>query len=372
MTRFAWLTPGYPPDRGGVSDHSYAMVNELRAGGHDVLVCSKPQERGFSHLTAELETFRPDAVVVAYTPLAFAPRTGGISAAFTFWCMRMGRRLDASTLLLAHEASLPVGFHLQRHEIKLAMLGAAQILQFEILMRTFDSVVFSHEGNRDIWVKRVPRLRGRLHTVRICSSVPFVRSADPRAELAASGYSLPARAILFFGTGHDSVLFDYVEAAIIALLKFDPEVQLIIIGMDAAKLRRARPSLADLGSAVQTLGFVPAREVSLWLQVAEMLLAPLIEGVNARKTTVMAAFQHGLAVITTRGFHTRADIEWGSICTLAPLERRAFAALAVRCFQDPSLRASLGTAAKAEYEAHASPSVTAAQLFAQAVSSRRP
>ncbi|HWZ89175.1 MAG TPA: glycosyltransferase, partial [Polyangiaceae bacterium] len=67
--RVAWITPDYPPDRGGVSDHSSAMVSYLRSAGYDVLVCSKPHERGFGRLDAELRAYRPDLVVVAYVPL---------------------------------------------------------------------------------------------------------------------------------------------------------------------------------------------------------------------------------------------------------------------------------------------------------------
>src|SRR3954452_7333803 len=83
LERIAWITPDYPPDRGGVSDHSSAMVGVLRAAGHDVLVCSHPHERGFARLHAELAAYRPDLVVVAYTPLGYAPRTGGIAPSFT-------------------------------------------------------------------------------------------------------------------------------------------------------------------------------------------------------------------------------------------------------------------------------------------------
>lgn len=370
MARVAWITPEYPPDRGGVSDHSGAMVSALRAQGHDVLVCSKPHVQGFAALDAELLAYRPDAVFVVYVPLGFAPRTGGLSPSFILWCTQLRRKLSASLLLLAHEVTVPTLAHWQRRELKLALLGVAQGVEFEIFARLFDSIVFSHEGSRRIWTPRLRGFRGRFDTIRICSSIPLVDSTDPFAELTASGYSVPKKMLLFFGTGHDSVLFDYVEAALIELLKIEPETRLVILGVDAAKLRRLRPTLSDLGPVVQALGFVPAREVSLWLQVATLVLAPLSEGVNARKTTVMAALQHGRAVATTSGVHTRDDIPWARICALAPLDRAAFAALAAECFQDPDWRARLGAAARLDYETHATASVTAARLLAQAESAR--
>jgi len=370
VTRLAWITPDYPPERGGVSDHSHAMVGAYRAQGYQVLVCSKPHLRGFEQLDAELAAFRPEVVVLAYVPLGYGPRTGGIAPALTYWCVGLRKRLEASTLLLAHEVALPVAAHWRRRELKLALLGAAQLVQFEVLARAFGSVAFSNERTRDAWAAHMPTRRDRLHTVRICSNIPFIPSPAPGAALAALGRSVPVRTILFFGTGHDSVLFDYVEAALVELLKIEPQVRLVIVGIDAEKLRRLRPSLSDFGERVQPLGFVAAEEVSLWLQTAELVLAPLIEGVNARKGSIMAALQHGRAVITTRGIHTRGDIPWARICALSPLEREAFAELAVRYFRSPCMRERLGGEARADYEAHASASVTAAQLLGYTANSQ--
>ena len=76
--------------------------------------------------------------------------------------------------------------------------------------------------------------------------------------------------------------------------------------------------LAALGARVMTLGYVAAEQVSLWLQVAQLVLAPQVEGVNARKGTVMAALQHGRAVITTRGapVSTVTAPSWHIMCSL--------------------------------------------------------
>ncbi len=361
--RVAWVTADYPPDRGGVSDHSSAMVSALRAAGHDVLVCARPHELGFGLLDAELRSYRPDLVVVAYVPLAYGPRTGGIAPAFLLWCMRLRSRLHCQTLLLAHEASLPAADLWAQRELKLAALGAVQVAQFSLLTQCFHSVLFSNEGTRRVWAEGMPRSATRFGTIRICSNIPWFPSSDPAADLVAAGYSVPTPTILFFGTGHQSVLFEYVEAAFVELLKIAPEARLVVVGMDAELLRRLRPSLANFGARVQALGYVAAPQVSLWLQVAKLVLAPLIEGVSARKGTVMAALQHGQAVVTTRGAHTRDDIAWDQICVLAPLDRAAFATAAVKAFENPKWRAEIGRSARAEYDAHASASVTAARIL---------
>ncbi|HKO47022.1 MAG TPA: glycosyltransferase family 4 protein [Polyangiaceae bacterium] len=361
--RIAWFTPDYPPDRGGVSDHSSAMVNVLRSAGHDVLICSRPHERGFARLDTELAVYRPELVVVAYTPLGYAPRSGGVTPAFTRWSIGLRQRHRCRAILLAHEVSLPLTFHWQRREFKLAALAATQMAQFSVLAACFDSVLFSNVGTQRAWAQRLTRLANRFHTIRICSNIPYHSSTAPARDLIASGSSVPTPTVLFFGTGHQSVLFEYVEEAFLALLKLEPSAGLVIVGMSPEKLRRLCPSLADMSDRVHALGYVSADQVSLWLQVATLVLAPLIEGVSARKGTVMAALQHGQTVVTTRGVHTLEDIAWNEICLLAPLDREAFAAMAVKAFHDPELRAATGRAARAEYEAHASASVTASMIL---------
>ena len=363
LRRIAWVTPDYPPDRGGVSDHSSAMVGVLREAGHEVLVCPRPHEHGFAALDAELSEFRPELLVVAYVPLGYAPHSGGIAPAFTRWSIALGRRYGCRTVLMAHEASLPLVDLWQHRQYKLGALAAVQVAQFSIILASFDVVLFSNLGTHRKWARYLSPLATRFHTLRICSNIPFRSSLDPAAELRASGESVPATTILFFGTGHQSVLFDYVEAAFRALLEIDPNAVLVVIGMTAEKLAQLSPSLANLSGRVRALGYVAAPELSLWLQVAVLVLAPLIEGVSARKGTVMAALQHGRTVITTLGVHTLEDIAWPEICVLSPLDRAAFAAKSVAAFRDPALRDKIGRAAIAEYEAHASAQVTARRIL---------
>lgn len=364
LRRIAWITPEFPPDRGGVSDHSSTIVSELRAVGHQVLVCSRPHERGFAHLDAELTAYAPDLVILAYTPLGYAPNTAGIAPALVIWAMRLRKRLACQAILLAHETSLAAGYLWQNRQFKLAALGMTQIAQFALLAASFDSVVFSNVGAQRAWSRLAPRLSKRFHAIRICSNIPYRPSANPRADLEALGYEVPGPTVLFFGTGHEAVRFDYLEHAFRALLEVEPDTRLVIVGMNSEKLRQVRPTLAGLGSRVQALGYVAAPHVSLWLQVARLVLAPLIEGVSARKGTVMAALQHGQAVVTTRGTNTLDDIAWGEICLLAPSDREAFTATAVEAFRDPKLCSAIGRSALAEYATHASAAVTALHLLA--------
>ena len=52
--------------------------------------------------------------------------------------------------------------------------------------------------------------------------MPYRSSDAPAADLEANGHHVSKSTVLFFGTGHESVLFDYVEAAFVALLEIEP------------------------------------------------------------------------------------------------------------------------------------------------------
>lgn len=361
--RIAWITPEYPPDRGGVSDHSSAMANALRAAGHEVLVCPRPHQSGYAAVDRTLRDFCPDLIVVAFVPLGYAPRTGGVAPAFTGWCASLRNKYSAEFLLLAHEASLPLDHSWRTRQWKLWTLALAQVIQFRLLVRSFEHVVFSNEGTRRLWARRMPRAAERFRTVRVCSNIAFNTTTDAARELAAAGYAVPASTVLFFGTGHQSILFDYVEEAFDSIWSVDPSARLVIVGMTPAKLAELSPSLAARGELVQALGYVAAPAVSLWLQIATVVLAPLVEGVSARKGTVMAALQHGQTVITTRGEHTLDDIDWADICVLSGFSASEFSARALAAFRDPALRLRLGAAARNEYELNASVPVTAARIL---------
>src|SRR6478752_10615529 len=166
LRRLAWVTPDYPPDRGGVSDHSNVMVSVLRAAGHDVLVCTKPHEQGFGNLDAELAIYRPDLVIVAYTPNGYAPRTAGIAPAFVRCSMRLRRRRRYQAVLLAHETGLSAVYHWKTREFDLVGLAAVQVAQFAVLTACFDSVIFSNESTQRAWLQLMPPLAKRFHTTR--------------------------------------------------------------------------------------------------------------------------------------------------------------------------------------------------------------
>jgi glycosyltransferase involved in cell wall biosynthesis len=88
------------------------------------------------------------------------------------------------------------------------------------------------------------------------------------------------------------------------------------------------------------------------LSAADIFLAPYEDGISTRRTTLMAALQHGIPVVATLGPLTdRLLREAGSRLDLVPVEdRAAFAERVSRLAQDPERRKALGAAGRTFYE----------------------
>jgi glycosyltransferase involved in cell wall biosynthesis len=101
--------------------------------------------------------------------------------------------------------------------------------------------------------------------------------------------------IVSFGTGHPSQLAAVVASAAAAA---GDRTVLLNLGAGAPPVDLAGPA------RVLTSGYLPDGEVAEWLSAGDIYVAALSDGVSTRRTTLMAAFQHELAVVATDGSST--------------------------------------------------------------------
>ncbi len=88
---------------------------------------------------------------------------------------------------------------------------------------------------------------------------------------------------------------------------------------------------------------VPAEEVSKCLHAADIALFPFPRGVRENRTSVLAALDHGLAVLSTKGPETPPDFEECFGARLVPAsDLRAFTAELSRLLLSPEERRELG------------------------------
>jgi glycosyltransferase involved in cell wall biosynthesis len=115
-------------------------------------------------------------------------------------------------------------------------------------------------------------------------------------------------------------------------------------------------------------GRLSDQELAAKLAASDIFLAPLIDGVTTRRTSVMAALQHGLPVVGTDGPLTDDDLRQASgALTLIPLgDVGRFAQAVVALAQDRSGRLACSRASLELYETRFSWPVLA-KRFAGAV-----
>jgi glycosyltransferase involved in cell wall biosynthesis len=176
-------------------------------------------------------------------------------------------------------------------------------------------------------------------------------NAEPATE--ADTHAESSRILLQFGSAHASRLMDYSFATLQALRDAGQPHELVFVGMTEEQVGKA---LKDTGferlrGSVRGLGYRDDAEVSRWMRKSEIVLAPFIDGVSARRTSVISALAHGCAVATTAGVHTDPSVPWGRICSLASSgDREGFVKQAIALAASAENRRSLGDRARRYYE----------------------
>ncbi|WP_194174874.1 glycosyltransferase [Desulfofundulus thermobenzoicus] len=104
----------------------------------------------------------------------------------------------------------------------------------------------------------------------------------------------------------------------------------------------------DVADIVSFTGFCPPDVISRELARADIGLFPFKDGVSLRRTSFIAAMQHGLAVVTTRaGGYLPPGLQDGENVLLVPAgDREAFLQAVRQLAFDPELRLRLGTNAR--------------------------
>ena len=130
---------------------------------------------------------------------------------------------------------------------------------------------------------------------------------------------------------------------------------------DGARLPLGLPR----GVRVESPGELSGEELASRLAAADIFLAPLIDGISTRRTTAMAALQHGLPVVATDGPLTdRIFRGFPNAVGLVPVDHPGrFAAEVVRLADQPAVRAALGRAGERLYQSELDWPVAARRLL---------
>jgi glycosyltransferase involved in cell wall biosynthesis len=183
--------------------------------------------------------------------------------------------------------------------------------------------------------------------VPVGSNLPDQRSARHAAR-AEGGYG-DSLVIATLSSGHDTHLHRLVIRAAQAVAEAAAQpVVLLLLGS-----KNEVPEPVRAVARTVTTGYLDERELARALSTADIFLAPFLDGASTRRTTLMAALQHEIAVVTTRTNRTDAALlEAGALTMADPDDADGFASEAVALALDDVGRAGHAMSCRALYERH--------------------
>jgi glycosyltransferase involved in cell wall biosynthesis len=283
------------------------------------------------------EIARADAVVLQYNPFSYGRR------GYAPWLPEALERLNSKQrrpiiAVMVHEPYMPLsGF-------RASVMGGWQRFQLAKVRRAAD-VTFVSIGP---WVETVQRWgpKGQpVHHVPVGSTLPDMRThrQEARSELGVSDRAIVLTA---FGTSHPSRMPSYVGAGARALHEAGHEVVLVNLGANAPM-----PEGVPETVRIESPGYLDAADLARRLSAADIFVAPFIDGVTSRRSTFVAALQHGLPVVATEGRLTDDLIRRSGACRLTPVgSPERFARAVVELAEQPAERQMLGRSARLFYE----------------------
>jgi glycosyltransferase involved in cell wall biosynthesis len=321
----------------GIRDYAARAVEQLRVEGEDAALLH-PDRGPRLGPTIVSAVGRRDhvAILVQYNPFAWG-RWGFAPFLVVALALLRAARPRARVLLVVHEGYVPI------RGWRSLLMGGWQRMQLRILLSLAHGAVAT-TGRLTAELSRAwPRRR--VDHLPVGSNLPDER--DSRAHgRELSGYT-GQLVIASFSAGHETHLPTHVAGAAEAVARAtDEPVVLLQLGSN-------NPSPSDVLAVSRQVapGYLEDAELARALATADIFLAPFSDGATTRRTTLMAALQHGIATVTTVSDSTESVLrEDGTLALAAVDDIDGFAAQAVRVATDRSAREQHAHNGRALYE----------------------
>ncbi len=341
--RIGMITGEYPPMQGGIGAYTRILAGEIAAQGHEVFVLSRTRTMNSnprvqlsasvtgwgmgSLLTARRwaseslldvisiqyqtaaygmspfihflpDALRPVPVVTTFHDLRYPylfPKAGSLRD----WIVRRLARASAGVIATNHEdaarlrdlklALIPIGSNISANDVKPADRR---------LIGSDDDFLIANFG-------LINRSKG-IDT--LIESLALLRAAG-----------IPARLVLIGGVAGSS---DPTNAAYIE------EIDRLI-------------EQNNLAAFVHKTGYLDDAGVSSWLRAADAIALPFADGASFRRGSLMAAIQHGCAIVTTQPAVTIPEFNAANMVFVPPNNPAALTDALRRLYQSPDTRARL-------------------------------
>jgi hypothetical protein len=365
------LTPEYPPDAGGVADHSRQVAHLLAAGGqrvlvaarghgpandghdgHDVRVVRFPEGLGIKGLARLAQILKaiagPLHLLLAHVPTSFGYR--GMNLAIPIW-LWTGIPPETTVDVLFHEVATPW----TRSPLRWNAVAAVNRLAASMLIRRADRIFVSTAS----WKPALRRLGAGDRTItRLPIMSPLPTQADPRRLLQIRENLLGSQAtklVGHFGTsvGPAAALHTRAFGKVVQL----PGVACLFIGKDSKQFAGALERLHPWAvGRIHGAGALEAQDAADHLAACDLALQPYPDGITLRRTSAMAALALGVPTVTNEGRLT--EPVWRATEAAVLTQEEQIAETVAHLLEREDQRKAVGEEGRAFYNVHCSPAAT--------------
>jgi glycosyltransferase involved in cell wall biosynthesis len=303
--RIALLSGAFPPQFDGLGDHNWWLSQALAQQGHDITVfTSFPSDRPQPAPNVQVlpcfeasksQTVRAilpllqkgdgfDWLIVQYNPFSFGNR------GFAPGLISTLRSVQIPIGCIFHE-TFAVPLWPWQH----ILMRLWQYPQFVSLLR----IGRCHFVASERWLGQVRQwAKGPSILLPVGSNLPLCPLTKQQARKQL-GLRQDALILGVFGFGHISKRTEWIGAAARRVHSRFPRTEVLCVGQVG---NWVKSSCGDV--PVRLDGSLPGPEACLRLRAMDLFLAPVSDGISARRGSVVAALQHGLPVCSTVKKHT--------------------------------------------------------------------
>jgi glycosyltransferase involved in cell wall biosynthesis len=244
-------------------------------------------------------------------------------------------------------AAFVTTFHSVRHPSPISLTRPYA----QALLRWSDGIVITNAWHREQALRLYPAASSKLELIPVGTNISLKPITRERQIWLRQGLQIPEEALVLVNFGfprEDKGLCAVIES-LASLRQNGVPAYFVHIGeirpvdqTHVAALRQFANQL-EVSSYIRWLGALPEDEVSAYLQIADVYIAPYTDGFSPRRTSTIVALFHGLAVLTTRGDHGSEELSAQAAAVLVPQDDTG--ALSTKLFQlarDPAWRMRLG------------------------------
>jgi glycosyltransferase involved in cell wall biosynthesis len=314
LTPIAFICPKIPPSRDGVGDYTYCLASEIAKTRPAAIITSQSDlpassaALGIHHwdgrntrmLSAILEKVRPGLINIQWVPSLWG--RFGFNPLLPILAGRL-RWSGYRVVTTVHETY--VDFDHWKHYI----YGPMQRLTLWPLVVASTNVA----ATSPVYVANLRRIMPwrpqDVFWLPSGSNIPRtpVCPADRAARRRALGFGEDGIIVAAFSPLAAGKNIALLAEAWTRLATDHRQARLLLIGVTREEVE-GRRQFTSANDRVTYTGYLSGVDVSAYLSISDMFLAPFHNGVSCKRSSVMAALQHELPVVTTRGPMTESPV----------------------------------------------------------------